>query len=248
MAGRERVSKQRVSKSESREFAAATAAFCRVTALGAERRGARRLYLSAACRLLARRSVTRTLVLGARSRRRRRLGESTRAAQRACSAAETAERCGRRSRRSSTVGRRLGAARDRPFVLERRWKQARRIASPRTSPSRAAAALARREAVTKAFSSRRCVAGRARVSADRRGRLGDGRLDESALADAARAFLDVAESSSSFAATPGVRDLASELARRAREDAVDARGRVAAVEDGGGFAAASEPDRLWAFR
>ena len=44
--------------------------------------------------------------------------------------------------------------------------------------------------------------------------------------------VDVAECvSSSFAGTAAMRDLASELARRAREDAVDARdGRVAVVE------------------
>ena len=92
----------------------------------------------------------------------------------------------------------------------------------------------------------------ARASADRRGRLGDGRRDESRVGRRAAAFLDVAECvSSSFAATAAMRDLASELARRAREDAVDARdGRVAAVEKTVArfCAAARKPDRLWAFR
>ena len=156
------------------------------------------------------------------------------------SAAETAERCaaalatlvdGRTSSRRS-----LGILAR--FVLERRWKQgsADRVAA-NLAVARAAAALARRETTfetAKAFSRRRvallevahaCLQTAVDVSETVDATLG-------ASETRAAAILDVAECvSSSFAATAAMRDLASELARRAREDAVDARdGRVAAVE------------------
>jgi hypothetical protein len=148
----------------------------------------------------------------------------------ASEASEASSRTGRTSSRRS-----LGVLAR--FVLERRWKQgsADRVAA-NLAVARAAAALARREAVTnaKAFSRRRvalletahaCLQTAVDVSET---------VDATRAASDARAaaFLDVAECvSSSFAATAAMRDLASELARRAREDAVDARdGRVAAVE------------------
>ena len=242
----------------SESFAAATAAFCRVTALGVRNGEARvRLYLSAACAASLRgdeaadaRRRSSALVRDAVAD----LATWQNGSASDASAAETAARCAaalatlvdtrddvsEASEASSRTGRTssrrsLGVLAR--FVLERRWKQgsADRVAA-NLAVARAAAALARREAVTnaKAFSRRRvalletahaCLQTAVDVSET---------VDATRAASDARAaaFLDVAECvSSSFAATAAMRDLASELARRAREDAVDARdGRVAAVE------------------
>ena len=235
----------RESESPSESFAAATAAFCRVTALGVRNGEARvRLYLSAACAASlrgdeaadARRSssaLVRDAVVDLANQKNARGSASD------ASAAETAARCaaalatlvdGRTSSRRS-----LGVLAR--FVLERRWKQgsADRVAA-NLAVARAAAALARREAVTnaKAFSSRRCALLETAHACLQTAVDVSETVDATRAASDARAaaFLDVAECvSSSFAATAAMRDLASELARRAREDAVDARdGRVAAVE------------------
>ena len=235
----------RESESPSESFAAATAAFCRVTALGVRNGEARvRLYLSAACAASLRgdeaadaRRSSSALVRDAVVDLANQKNASGSASD--ASAAETAERCaaalatlvdGRTSSRRS-----LGVLAR--FVLERRWKQgsADRVAA-NLAVARAAAALARREAVTnaKAFSSRRCALLETAHACLQTAVDVSETVDATRAASDARAaaFLDVAECvSSSFAATAAMRDLASELARRAREDAVDARdGRVAAVE------------------
>ena len=235
----------RESESPSESFAAATAAFCRVTALGVRNGEARvRLYLSAACAASLRgdeaadaRRSSSALVRDAVVDLANQKNASGSASD--ASAAETAERCaaalatlvdGRTSSRRS-----LGILAR--FVLERRWKQgsADRVAA-NLAVARAAAALARREAVTnaKAFSSRRCALLETAHACLQTAVDVSETVDATRAASDARAaaFLDVAECvSSSFAATAAMRDLASELARRAREDAVDARdGRVAAVE------------------
>lgn len=235
----------RESESPSESFAAATAAFCRVTALGVRNGEARvRLYLSAACAASLRgdeaadaRRSSSALVRDAVVDLANQKNASGSASD--ASAAETAARCaaalatlvdGRTSSRRS-----LGVLAR--FVLERRWKQgsADRVAA-NLAVARAAAALARREAVTnaKAFSSRRCALLETAHACLQTAVDVSETVDATRAASDARAaaFLDVAECvSSSFAATAAMRDLASELARRAREDAVDARdGRVAAVE------------------
>ena len=235
----------RESESPSESFAAATAAFCRVTALGVRNGEARvRLYLSAACAASLRgdeaadaRRSSSALVRDAVVDLANQKNASGSASD--ASAAETAARCaaalatlvdGRTSSRRS-----LGILAR--FVLERRWKQgsADRVAA-NLAVARAAAALARREAVTnaKAFSSRRCALLETAHACLQTAVDVSETVDATRAASDARAaaFLDVAECvSSSFAATAAMRDLASELARRAREDAVDARdGRVAAVE------------------
>ena len=247
----------------SERFAAETAAFCEVTAMGVRDDDARvRLYLSAACAASLRGGDAATrrrsrLVRAAVADLARRAGDGARGSASDASAAETAAQCaaalatldaapdaatsgdvrraGRRetgrasSRRSLEILAR--------FVLERRWKEgsADRVAAC-LAVARAAAALARREAVTsaRAFSRRRvalletahaCVQTAVDVSET---------VDATRAASDARAaaILDVAECvASSFAATAAMRDLAVALTRRAREDAVDARdGRVAAVE------------------
>ena len=235
----------RESESPSESFAAATAAFCRVTALGVRNGEARvRLYLSAACAASLRgdeaadaRRSSSALVRDAVVDLANQKNASGSASD--ASAAETAARCaaalatlvdGRTSSRRS-----LGVLAR--FVLERRWKQgsADRVAA-NLAVARAAAAIARREAVTnaKAFSSRRCALLETAHACLQTAVDVSETVDATRAASDARAaaFLDVAECvSSSFAATAAMRDLASELARRAREDAVDARdGRVAAVE------------------
>ena len=245
MAGRERVSKQRVSRVREsvREFRRGHGGVLQGhRARCAERRGARASVPQRRVRGAARRrGGGRGRHPRARSRRRRRLGESkTRAARRAMPPPPRPPRgAPRRSRRSSTVGRRLGARSG--FWRDSSWSgdgnRARRIASPRTSPSRAPPPRsrgARRSRTRRRFRHgvARCWRRRTRVcrppwtSRRRSTRRG------AASGRRAAAFLDVAECvSSSFAATAAMRDLASELARRAREDAVDARdGRVAAVE------------------
>ena len=118
------------------------------------------------------------------------------------------------------------------FVSERRWKEgsADRVAA-NLAVARAAAALARRETTfetAKAFSRRRvallevahaCLQTAVDVSETVDATLG-------ASETRAAAILDVAECvSSSFAATKEMRDLASALVRRAREDSADARDR-----------------------
>jgi hypothetical protein len=249
----------------SESFAAATAAFCRVTALGVRNGEARvRLYLSAACAASVRgdeaadaRRRSSALVRDAVADLANKKNDSKNGSASDASAAETVARCAAalatlvdtrddvsEASEASEASSRTGRTSSRRslgvlarFVLERRWKQgsADRVAA-NLAVARAAAALARREAVTnaKAFSRRRvalletahaCLQTAVDVSET---------VDATRAASDARAaaFLDVAECvSSSFAATAAMRDLASELARRAREDAVDARdGRVAAVE------------------
>jgi len=249
----------------SESFAAATAAFCRVTALGVRNGEARvRLYLSAACAASLRgdeaadaRRRSSALVRDAVADLANQKNDSKNGSASDASAAETVARCAAalatlvdtrddvsEASEASEASSRTGRTSSRRslgvlarFVLERRWKQgsADRVAA-NLAVARAAAALARREAVTnaKAFSRRRialletahaCLQTAVDVSET---------VDATRAASDARAaaFLDVAECvSSSFAATAAMRDLASELARRAREDAVDARdGRVAAVE------------------
>ena len=249
----------------SESFAAATAAFCRVTALGVRNGEARvRLYLSAACAASLRgdeaadaRRRSSALVRDAVADLANQKNDSKNGSASDASAAETVARCAAalatlvdtrddvsEASEASEASSRTGRTSSRRslgvlarFVLERRWKQgsADRVAA-NLAVARAAAALARREAVTnaKAFSRRRialletahaCLQTAVDVSET---------VDATRAASDARAaaFLDVAECvSSSFAATAAMRDLASDLARRAREDAVDARdGRVAAVE------------------
>ena len=249
----------------SESFAAATAAFCRVTALGVRNGEARvRLYLSAACAASLRgdeaadaRRRSSALVRDAVTDLANQKNDSKNGSASDASAAETVARCAAalatlvdtrddvsEASEASEASSRTGRTSSRRslgvlarFVLERRWKQgsADRVAA-NLAVARAAAALARREAVTnaKAFSRRRialletahaCLQTAVDVSET---------VDATRAASDARAaaFLDVAECvSSSFAATAAMRDLASDLARRAREDAVDARdGRVAAVE------------------
>ena len=255
----------RESESPSESFAAATAAFCRVTALGVRNGEARvRLYLSAACAASLRgdeaadaRRSSSALVRDAVADLANQKNDSKNGSASDASAAETVARCAAalatlvdtrddvsEASEASEASSRTGRTSSRrslgilaQFVLERRWKQgsADRVAA-NLAVARAAAALARREAVTnaKAFSSRRCALLETAHACLQTAVDVSETVDATRAASDARAaaFLDVAECvSSSFAATAAMRDLASELARRAREDAVDARdGRVAAVE------------------
>ena len=252
--------------SESR-FAAETAAFCRVTAMGVKDDEARvRLYLSAACAASLRgdeaatarasrlvRDAVEHLAKGNRFRATGAAGDASAAETAAlCAAAlatldkdSSSETVSSSSESGRSVGNKKSSRRTlgvlARFVNERRWKDgsAHRVAA-NLAVARAAAALARREPVAKTpapFTRRRLFLLETAHACLQTAVDACEMVDATFVASDARAAatMDVAECVvSSFFPTAAMRDLASALVSRAREDASSVSGardgRLAAVE------------------